>query len=37
MSTYSFEEFTQVKHVMYDTTAAAHKGWHRTIFTGSSN
>ncbi len=33
MSTYSFEEYTQVKHVMYDTTATARKDWHRTIFT----
>ncbi len=32
MSTYSFEEYTQVKHVMYDTTATARKDWHRTIF-----
>ncbi len=37
MSTYSFEEYTQVKHVMYDTTATARKQWHRTIFTGSPN
>jgi betaine-aldehyde dehydrogenase len=37
MSTYSFEEYTQVKHVMYDTTAIARKGWHRTIFTGSDS
>ncbi len=34
MSTYSFEEYTQVKHVMLDTTASARKDWHRTIFTG---
>ena len=32
MSTYSFEEYTQVKHVMYDITAVARKDWHRTIF-----
>ncbi|MBT2369757.1 gamma-aminobutyraldehyde dehydrogenase [Streptomyces sp. ISL-10] len=32
MSAYSFEEYTQVKHVMYDNTAIARKGWHRTIF-----
>ena len=32
MSTYSFEEYTTVKHVMFDRTAAAHKPWHRTIF-----
>jgi betaine-aldehyde dehydrogenase len=32
MSSYSFEEYTQVKHVMYDNTAVAKKDWHRTIF-----
>jgi len=32
MSTYSFEEYTQVKHVSMDITGAAKKGWHRTIF-----
>ncbi|WFB07144.1 gamma-aminobutyraldehyde dehydrogenase [Streptomyces sp. LX-29] len=32
MSAYSFEEYTQVKHVMYDNTAIARKDWHRTIF-----
>jgi betaine-aldehyde dehydrogenase len=32
MSTYSFEEYTHVKHVMYDATAEAKKDWHRTIF-----
>ncbi|MFI2368727.1 gamma-aminobutyraldehyde dehydrogenase [Streptomyces sp. NPDC018833] len=32
MSVYSFEEYTQVKHVMYDNTAIAGKDWHRTIF-----
>ncbi|WNI18322.1 gamma-aminobutyraldehyde dehydrogenase [Actinacidiphila sp. ITFR-21] len=32
MSVYSFEEYTQVKHVMYDTTAVARKDWHRTVF-----
>lgn len=32
MSAYSFEEYTQVKHVMYDNTAVAAKDWHRTIF-----
>ncbi|WP_330173356.1 gamma-aminobutyraldehyde dehydrogenase [Streptomyces sp. NBC_01498] len=32
MSSYSFEEYTQVKHVMYDNTAAVRKDWHRTIF-----
>ena len=33
MSAYSFDEYTQVKHVMHDNTAVAHKPWHRTIFT----
>ncbi|KRE63705.1 gamma-aminobutyraldehyde dehydrogenase [Nostocoides sp. Soil756] len=33
MSAYSFEEYTQVKHVMHDLTNQAHKPWHRTIFT----
>ncbi|WP_433545438.1 gamma-aminobutyraldehyde dehydrogenase [Streptomyces sp. CA-294286] len=32
MSAYSFEEYTQVKHVMFDNTAVARKDWHRTIF-----
>ncbi len=32
MSSYSFEEYTQVKHVMFDNTAVAAKDWHRTIF-----
>ncbi|MFF3366046.1 MULTISPECIES: gamma-aminobutyraldehyde dehydrogenase [Streptomyces] len=32
MSMYSFEEYTQVKHVMFDNTAVARKDWHRTIF-----
>ncbi|MEU9013182.1 gamma-aminobutyraldehyde dehydrogenase [Streptomyces sp. NPDC048479] len=32
MSAYSFEEYTQVKHVMYDNTATVRKDWHRTIF-----
>ncbi|WP_328763877.1 MULTISPECIES: gamma-aminobutyraldehyde dehydrogenase [unclassified Streptomyces] len=32
MSAYSFEEYTQVKHVMYDNTAVAAKDWHRTVF-----
>ncbi len=33
MSTYSFDEYTVVKHVMYDRTAVAAKPWHRTVFT----
>ncbi|SDM23753.1 gamma-aminobutyraldehyde dehydrogenase [Streptomyces wuyuanensis] len=32
MSAYSFEEYTQVKHVMHDNTAVVRKDWHRTIF-----
>lgn len=32
MSVYSFEEYTQIKHVMFDNTAIARKDWHRTIF-----
>ncbi|MBH5337257.1 gamma-aminobutyraldehyde dehydrogenase [Streptomyces pactum] len=32
MSAYSFEEYTQIKHVMYDNTATARKDWHRTVF-----
>jgi betaine-aldehyde dehydrogenase len=32
MSTYSFDEYTQVKHVMSDITGAAHKEWHDTVF-----
>jgi betaine-aldehyde dehydrogenase len=34
MSQYSFEEYTNVKHVMYDRTAVVRKDWHRTIFGG---
>ena len=32
MSAYSFEEYTQVKHVMHDLTGVARKPWHRTVF-----
>lgn len=32
MSTYSFEEYTQIKHVSIDITGAPRKEWHRTIF-----
>jgi len=32
MSTYAFDEYTNVKHVMYDSTALARKDWHRTIY-----
>ena len=33
MSDYSFEEYTNVKHVSMDITGVARKPWHRTIFT----
>ena len=36
MSMYSLEEYTNVKHVMYDVTGVARKPWHRTIFSGPS-
>ena len=32
MSQYSLDEYTNVKHVMYDRTAVVRKDWHRTIF-----
>ncbi|WP_030674153.1 gamma-aminobutyraldehyde dehydrogenase [Streptomyces rimosus] len=32
MSAYSLEEYTQVKHVMYDNAGTARKDWHRTVF-----
>ncbi|WP_326687671.1 gamma-aminobutyraldehyde dehydrogenase [Streptomyces sp. NBC_01795] len=32
MSAYSFEEYTQIKHVMSETTGAVRKDWHRTVF-----
>ena len=32
MSSYSFEEYTQVKHVMIELTGEPEKGWHYTIF-----
>ncbi|MGZ6259429.1 MAG: gamma-aminobutyraldehyde dehydrogenase [Candidatus Limnocylindrales bacterium] len=31
MSDYSFDEYTQVKHVMIELTGEADKGWHYTI------
>ncbi|MEV5542159.1 gamma-aminobutyraldehyde dehydrogenase [Saccharopolyspora shandongensis] len=36
MSAYSFEEYTQVKHVMSDITGRAHKPWHDLVFAGGS-
>lgn len=32
MSMYSFDEYTQIKHVMIDLSGEARKGWHYTIF-----
>ncbi|HEY0443500.1 MAG TPA: aminobutyraldehyde dehydrogenase [Candidatus Limnocylindrales bacterium] len=32
MSSYSFDEYTQVKHVMLELTGEPEKGWHYTIF-----
>ncbi|MGW6525838.1 gamma-aminobutyraldehyde dehydrogenase [Streptomyces sp. NPDC054962] len=32
MSTYAFDEYTNVKHVMSDITGTARKDWHRTVF-----
>lgn len=34
MSQYALDDYTQVKHVMYDGTALARKPWHSTVFTG---
>ena len=31
-SMYSFEEYTQIKHVMLELTARPKKEWHRTIW-----
>ncbi len=33
MSAYAFDEYTVVRHVMFDNTGVAHKPWHRAIFT----
>jgi betaine-aldehyde dehydrogenase len=35
MSMYSFDEYTNIKHVSLDITGEARKPWHRTIFTES--
>lgn len=32
MSTYAFDEYTNIKHVMSDITGLAHKPWHDVIF-----
>lgn len=36
MSTYSFDEYTHVKHVSLDITGDARKPWHRTIFSSGA-
>jgi betaine-aldehyde dehydrogenase len=33
LSSYSFEEYLAIKHVMSDVTGTAAKDWHRTVFT----
>ncbi|NGO41834.1 gamma-aminobutyraldehyde dehydrogenase [Streptomyces ureilyticus] len=33
MSVYSFDEYTNVKHVMSENTGVPHKSWHDTVFT----
>ncbi|GCE15851.1 gamma-aminobutyraldehyde dehydrogenase [Tengunoibacter tsumagoiensis] len=32
MSMYSFDEYTQIKHVLVELTGEARKGWHYTVF-----
>jgi hypothetical protein len=32
LSSYSFEEYLAIKHVMSDITGTAEKSWHRTVF-----
>ena len=32
MSQYSFEEYTNIKHISLDITGETHKDWHRTVF-----
>jgi betaine-aldehyde dehydrogenase len=36
MASYSFEEYTTIKHVMLDITGMSRRDWHRTIFTDST-
>jgi betaine-aldehyde dehydrogenase len=33
MSQYSFDDYTVVKHVMFDRTGLVRRPWHRTVFT----
>ncbi len=35
MSTYSFDEYTQIKHVMSARSPQPHKSWHDIVFTAS--
>ncbi|MDJ0395925.1 gamma-aminobutyraldehyde dehydrogenase [Rhodococcus sp. G-MC3] len=37
MSSYSFEEYLTIKHVMADITGVAEKSWHRTVFAKGSD
>ena len=37
MSTYSFEEYTQVKHVMSALSPQPHKSWHDIVFTSEAD
>ena len=32
MSLYALDDYTQIKHVMLDTSGDQRKGWHYTIF-----
>ncbi|KJQ55807.1 gamma-aminobutyraldehyde dehydrogenase [Microbacterium sp. SA39] len=36
MSTYSFDDYTVIKHVMFDRTGTARRDWHRTVFADAS-
>ena len=35
MSTYSFDEYTNINHVPSEITGNAHKGWHDTVSAGN--
>ena len=37
LSMYSLEDYTVVKHVMFDITGLAAKPWHRTVFSGGAD
>jgi betaine-aldehyde dehydrogenase len=36
MSTYSFDEYTQVKHVMSALSGEPRKSWHDVVFTSGA-